>query len=226
MKEAAPVGPAGTFSEADWKGVRESLAVIGIDLNTARISAHFEARSAGVYRHSTQNHPWLSAGPEWRLCDVLQRLAHYYTLPKPRTAKQWSGKLGRARVTVEKAAAALRLVGWAPANFPSNATRSADATKDRALHDLLAWKVSELSERIAELQAIDSRSQSALTEQTKYWRELTALWRSCGDGKLREAALRRFLLSCSRAPFAETSTEQLEDKIDSFLINRRRKPGV
>jgi hypothetical protein len=216
--KAAPVGPKGTFGAADWQEIKQSLAVIGVDLNTARISAHFEARRAGIYRYATDTHPWLSAGPEWRLRDVLQRLGHFYTLPEPRTAKQWAKELQKALAATEKARTALRLVRLAPANYPDNAMRS-DAAKDRALYDLMTWKITELQKCIAKLRAIDSRSQSALTVQAKYWRELTDLWWACG-GKLHENALRRFLLACSRAPFAEIRAEQLEDKIESFISHQ------
>jgi hypothetical protein len=228
MKAAAPVGPKGTFSAADWEEIKRSFAGIGVDLNTAGISAHFESgavphKGGRVYRYSTSNHPWLSAGPEWRLRDVLQQLAYFYTVPDPPTAKQWARELERAQAATEAALTALRFVAGAPANYPDNAMRPADATKDRALSDLMAWKIAELRERVAKLRAIDSRSQSALKTQTKYWHELTDLWRACRDGsRLHEKTLHRFLLACSRAPFAEISDCELGRRIDSFRSNLSR----
>jgi hypothetical protein len=223
MKAAAPVGPKGTFSEADWEEIEQSLITIGVDLNKARISAHFEARQTGIYQYSTGNHPWLSAGPEWRLRDVLQQLAYFYTVPDPPTARQWARELDEAQTATDEALTALRFVAGAPVNYPDNAMRPADAAKDRALYDLMAWKIAELRERIAKLQAIDSRSKSALTVQTRYWDELTGLWRAFRDGRrLHEKWLHRFLLACSRAPFAEISNRELGRRIDSFLSNLSR----
>jgi hypothetical protein len=227
MKAAVPIGPYGTFSKADWGKIRQSLASIGVDLDTARISAHFEARSAGIYRYSASNQSWLSvmlsAGPEWRLSEVLQRLAYFYTLSEPKTAKQWAKELQRARAATEKALTSLRFVGGAPVNYPDSAMRSG-AAKDRALYDLVTWKIVELQKRITKLRAIDSRNQSALKVQTKYWRELKPLWRVLvGPRKpLRRKLLGQFLLACSQPVFADMNTRVLVQKINSFLTNLYR----
>jgi hypothetical protein len=208
MKPARAVEPPyGTFSKADWAKIKQRLADIGVDLDTARISAHFEGQyqrplrgaKPKVYRYSTRNHPWLAAGPEWRLSEVLQRLAYFYALSEPKTPKQWAKKLERALTATEKVLKELRIVRLAPVNYPDNAMRS-DATKDRALYDLMTWKADELRERIAKLRVIDSRGQSALTVQGKYWRELTDLWRAlAGPGKPPpKKRLDQFLAACSR----------------------------
>jgi hypothetical protein len=218
--------PYGTFSKTDWKKIKDSLASIGVDLNRAKISAHVEARSAGVYRYSAGNHPWLSAvlsaGPPWPLDEVLQKLAYFHTLSKPKTPKQWAKKLVRALTKIEKALGELNFVRLAPANYRVTA-------KDRALYDHTMRIAAELRERIAELQATDSRSQNALTVLGRYCRELIGLWLACGDGKLHENALREFLFGCSRAPFAQDmNTVNLEEKIDSIISNlphsRKRQP--
>jgi hypothetical protein len=222
MKAAVAAGPSGTFSTADWEKIKQSLASGGVDLNTARISAHFEARPAGIYRYFASSQPWLSTGPEWRLPEVLQRLAYLYTLSEPKTAKQWAKELGRALAVTEKALTALRFIGGAPINYPDNAMRS-DATKDRALYDLMTWKTGELKERVAKLQSINSSSHSALTVQAKYWRELTDLWRTIvcqGKRKpLRKKPLHQFLFACSQPLFRRTGARTLGRKIDSFLSN-------
>jgi hypothetical protein len=139
MKAAVPAGPRGTFdkapprgtfSKADWAEIKQRLADIDVDLDTARISAHFEGQyqrllrgaRPKVYRYSTRNHPWLSTGPEWRLDEVLQRLAYVYALSKPKTPKQWAKKLKRALALTEKARKELAFVIRAQGGLPTPST--------------------------------------------------------------------------------------------------------
>jgi hypothetical protein len=171
------------------------------------------------------------------LGDVLQRLAYHYAdrpnpkpnapvvrAPTPPTAKQRAKELQKAQAEIEALRATLRAIRLAPANFPDNAMRPTSDAKDQALDDLHAWKIAELQGRVARLEKVDGRDQSALTVESKYWRELRAVWLAVGDGRLHETALREFLLACARAPFYKTSPEDLEDRIDSFLSHSRQKP--
>jgi hypothetical protein len=217
---AVSAGPRGTFSKADWQKIKQILASIGVDLDSARMSAHFEARSEGIYQYSSSRHPWLSAGPEWRLDEVLQRMVYFHTLSEPKTSKQWAKKLEKALAATEKARTALHFVRLAPINYPDNAMRS-DAARDRTLDDLMTGKAADLRARITKLQAIDSRGQSALTPLAKYCRELTDLWRALvGPGKpLHKKLLGQFLLACSRPLFRNMSARELGQRIDSFLSN-------
>jgi hypothetical protein len=219
----APVGPRGTFTKADREEIKQSLAKIEVDLDTARLSAHFESSTAPhkggrIYRYSSSTQPWISVGPEWLLSEALQRIAYFYTLPKAPAAKQRARQLKDLRVVFEKARRNLPSAEGRLYNYPDTPS---DVTKDRALYDLMAWKIGELQEREARLKAIGSSSKyNRRTMLGDYCRELTRLWQACGDGKLHEESLRRFLLACSRAPFAkDMSTERLEQKIDNFLKN-------
>jgi hypothetical protein len=216
MKKAVPVGPAGTFSKADWGAITRSLASIGVDLNMASISAQSNGKigKRRVYRYSASKHPWLGAGPEWRLSEVLQRLAYVYALPKPKTPKQWAKKLKRALTLSEKVLKELNFVRLAPVNNPVTA-------KHRAQYDQMVRATAELRGCIAELQMIDSKSQNALTVLNKYCRELTDLWRTLCPGKrLRRKLLGPFLLACSQPVFPNTTPQALGKKIDWFFSNR------
>jgi hypothetical protein len=216
-----PVGPYGTFTTADWKEIKQSLAKIGVNLDEASISADFEWKSKGrsVYRYSSDKCRWLSHGPEWRLNHALQQIAYFYTLPIPPTAKRRRAELEQTLTAVEKARKRLRSTEAKRLHNYPDVRRS--ITKDGELDDLIVWKMTDLQEQIAALRAIGSgRGQSALKPQSRYWRELTELWRACREGRrLHERALRQFLLACSRTPFAKMSTETLEDEIDNFLSN-------
>jgi hypothetical protein len=212
---AVPVGPRGTFSKADWQKIKQILASIGVDLDTASVSAHFGGKTARgrVYRYSSSGHPWIATGPQWRLSEVVQRLAHFYALSEPKTPKQWAKKLTRALTLTEKALKELDFVRLAPVNNPVTA-------KHRALYDHMIRPAAELREHVAELQVIDSKSQSALTTLNKYCRELTDLWRAlCPDKRLRRKRklLGQFLLACSRPVFPNARKPVLAQKIKNFL---------
>ena len=127
--------------------------------------------------------------------------------------KQQAKKLEHALVAVEKALTALHCVGGGLLNHPGVDQIHSDLTK-------IAEKIAELQKRIVMPAASGNSSKyNRRTMLGDYFRELTWLWKYCGDGRLHENALRQFLLACSRAPFAEISTEDLDDKVDSFLSN-------
>jgi hypothetical protein len=209
MKTTAP--PRGTFSKADREKIKQILASIGVDLDTASVSAHSHgvAGKRRVYRYSTDKHPWLSTGPEWRLDQALQRLAYFYTLSEPKTPKQWAKKLKRALALTEKAIKQLDFVRLAPVNNPVTA-------KHRAQYDRMMRAAAGLRECVTELQVIDSKGQSALTAQTKYFRELKNLWRALAGPRkrLNRKLLGQFLLACSRPLFPN---KRLAQKVSNFL---------
>ena len=153
--------PYGTFSKADWKKIKQSLASIHVDLHKAKISAHFEARSAGIYQYSARNNPWLSAvlsaGPPWPLDEVPQRLAYFYTLSEPKTPKQWAKKLERALAATEEARTALHKVRLAPINYPDNAMRSEAGS--RSTPDEIYVEINEF----VNLRELDSQAAPSFT---------------------------------------------------------------
>ena len=217
MTKAAPVGPPGTFSKADWQEIKRSLAKIGVDLDTKCVGAEL----------FTGKLSWLSSGPGgpgWALFGALQQIAYFYTLPKAPTANQRAGRLKDLRTALEVARRKLRSAeGERLFNYPDVPS---DVTRDRELYDLMTWKVAQLDKRIPKLRVIGSNSRfNRLTMLGDYCGELTRLWQACGDGRLHKNALRQFLLACSRAPFVEApsaklTTEELEQKIKSFLSNQ------
>ena len=218
MKAAAPANkPRGTYSKADWQEIKQSLDKIGVDLDTKWVGAE----------HFTGKLSWLSSGPGgpgWALFGALQQIAYFYTLPKAPTAKQRAEQLKDLRKALKTARRELRPAeGERLFNYPD---APSDVTRDRELYDRMTSKVDELDKRIPKLRGIGSNSRfNRLTLLGDYCGELTRLWQACGDGRLHKNALRPFLLACSRAPFVEApsaklTTEELEQKIKSFLSNQ------
>jgi hypothetical protein len=215
MKTSPVAVPLVTFSAADWEEIRQSLAVVGVDLDTAWVGAEL----------FTGKLSWLSSGPGWRLSDVLQQIAYFYALPyPPPTAKQRAQQLEDIRAALKEARQKLPFAEGL-FNYPD--PDRIGVSKDRALDDLLAWKLAEIERVLPKLKAVPSRRKdSRLTALGDYCRELTGLWLACGDGKPHKESLRRFLVACSLAPFTRTPydemrvpAEELERKIDGFLSN-------
>jgi hypothetical protein len=87
----------------------------------------------------------------------------------------------------------------------------------------MTQKIAELRERIANLQAMGTRSAgNARLVHDEYWRALTRLWVGITEGKVskhRRKHLSRFLHACSQPLFPQMTEQELEQRLASFIKN-------
>jgi hypothetical protein len=83
----------------------------------------------------------------------------------------------------------------------------------------MTQKIAELRERIANLQAMGTRSAgNARLVHDQYWRALTRLWVGVTEGNRRKHLI-RFLHACSQPLFPQMTEQELEQRLARFIKN-------
>jgi hypothetical protein len=203
-----------SFSEADLREIKASLAEYGVDLDAVTVGKFVPGARWWLPDDSAVRRP---------LPDALQDMSWYYDptrlphLEKPLTPIQLAEDLQKALPVFENVLAVLNQIWIDRPDWTDD-----DHDADGMLYRATARYIARLQERIAELRAMGRRSdQNARKGRSGYWHELTRLWRAIANsaGPLRRKSLGRFLLACSRALFPEVTARE----IHSFLSNRSRK---
>jgi hypothetical protein len=214
-----------SFSEADWREIKASLAEHDIDLDM-RVGGFVPGKSRWwlLDDSATGTKP----GHPRPLRDALWCMALYYgtLVPhvwnKPPTPIQQAKGLQKMLSVFENTLLALNMNGM----FDRPGWTDDDArAADKMLFDATALYITRLQERITKLRTMPSpRVENARTAHNDYWHELTRLWVGIGGGVgPKRDSLRNFLLACSRAPFPHMTAQELNNKVDSFIDNRSRK---
>ena len=212
------------YGEANWQEIKKSLAERDVDLDTVTVDERLVPEPWWQPDDSTVQRP---------LREALQvRAWHYGALaffpkpaavwPKLQTPKQQAQALGESLAAFENALAMLHPTLALADNQRTHELRDARIKTTLALRAELSREIDELRSDIARLTAMGSRSaENARTVHNDCWRDFARLWRTVtpSAGKFRRKHLRSFLVACTKPLLPEMTSQEFEQKLDSFIKN-------
>jgi hypothetical protein len=239
MEMLAKAVPWATFNAAQRQAIKQSLAAVGVDLDTATVEELCGPREWWGWEpgkdYIPEQVPLRHVLQEWAYAAAKVRA---YEL-KPLTPKQYAEKLRREVAALGSMLPMLDPINGGPVGggFPSDEQMDTRRNRGRVLQAAIRQKITERQECIAKLEAAGSSSkQNARTKAAEYWDVLVRKWLEATKGRIskhRQKYLLSFLHACSQSLSSQLiekegqklSKQELERELDRKLSNFVRNYG-
>jgi hypothetical protein len=224
MEMLAKAVPWATFNAAQRQAIKQSLAAVGVDLDTATVEELAGPREWWGWEepfYTPEQVPLRHVLQEWAYATAK---VHAYEL-KPLTPKQYATKLRGEVAALENMRPMLDPTNGGPVGggFPSDEQMDARRKRRHVLQAAIGQEIAERLECIAKLEAAGSSSkQNARTKAAEYWDMLVRKWLEVTKGKVlkyRRRHLLQFLHACSQ-PVLPLLFDQGDGPVD---LDRRRE---